>query len=217
MDYAAARKHMVDSQVRPNDVTDLALQTALETVPREAFLPDRLKEQAYVERELVYAPGRRLLTPRDFAKLVAAAEIVLGHSVLDVAAGCGYSSAILARLGASVVAVEQDAALAAAARAALLKVGVSGVEVIEGPPAEGAKAKGPFDVILFAAAVEREPAGLLAQLKDGGRLAVIRRQDGVSRGVVYTRKGESTASRYAFDASTSVIFPGMEAPRAFAF
>jgi len=74
MDFKAARRRMVDSQVRTNDVTDLRLQTALETVPREDFLPAELRDQAYVERELPYAPGRSLMTVRDFAKLAAAAQ-----------------------------------------------------------------------------------------------------------------------------------------------
>lgn len=217
MDFAAARKHMVDCQVRPNDVTDLALQMALETAPREAFLPDHLKDQAYVERELVFAPGRRLLTPRDFAKLVAAAEIVPGEAVLDVACGGGYSTAILALIGAKVVAVEPDAALAASARSALARQGFAGVEVLEKAAAAGAPDKGPFDVILFASVIEREPETLLTQLKENGRLAVIRRAEGVSRGLVYTRKGTVATPRAIFDASTSAVFPGLEAPRAFAF
>ena len=98
MDFKTARRHMVESQVRPNDVTDLRLQAALETTPREVFLPSELRAQAYVERELEYAPGRRLLTVRDFAKLVAAAEPQADDLVLNAVCGSGYSTAVLAQL-----------------------------------------------------------------------------------------------------------------------
>ena len=105
MDFKAARLRMVNSQVRTNDVTDLRLQEALETVPRETFLPSALRDQAYVERELAYAPGRTLLTVRDFAKLADAADPQDGDLALNVAAGCGYSAAVLAQLVDMVVAV----------------------------------------------------------------------------------------------------------------
>lgn len=217
MDYRAARRHMVESQVRSNDVTSLAIQAAMETVPREAFLPPELRAQAYVERELAYASGRRLLTARDFGKLIATAAPRPSDLVLDIACGSGYSTAILANLAEMVVAVEPDEKLAAAAQENLLALGVGNAAVIVGEAAAGAQKQGPFDLIFIGAAIEREPDALLAQLKDGGRLAAIKREKGVSRGVLYTRSGESCAGRTGFDATTTAVLPGFEAPKGFSF
>ena len=116
MDFQAARKHMVDSQVRPHDVTDTRVHAAFETIARENYLPAELRGQAYIDREIRYAPTRSLATARDFAKLVDALEIEADDLILDVACGSGYSSAILAQLGEMVVAVEDDEALGQAAQ-----------------------------------------------------------------------------------------------------
>lgn len=206
---------MVDSQVRPNDVTDLRLQRALETAPREAFLPPNLRAQAYVEREIAYAPGRRLLTARDFAKLVDAAGIRTKDLVLDVACGSGYSTAILAQLAARVIGVESGESLRREARENL--IALANAEIVSGDPEGGAAALGPFDVIFIGAAIAQEPAALLRQLKDGGRLATLKREDGVTRGVVYTMKDGAASARAFFDAGSSFVLPGFEAPKGFAF
>jgi protein-L-isoaspartate(D-aspartate) O-methyltransferase len=217
MDFKAARRHMVESQVRTNDITDLRIQAVMEATPRDLFLPSELKHQAYVERDVAYAPGRRLLTARDFAKLLAAAEPNPFDLVLDVACGTGYSTAILAGLAEMVVAVEPDEALAAKAQENLINLGVGNAAVIVGDAMLGAESQGPFDLIFIGAAIEREPAALLAQVKDGARLAAIRRSRGVSRGVIYRKSGGAVAERVVFDASTSSILPGFEAPKAFVF
>ncbi|MHA7872829.1 MAG: protein-L-isoaspartate O-methyltransferase family protein, partial [Hyphococcus sp.] len=116
MDYKAARRHMVVSQVRTNDVTDLRIQQAMETVPREVFLPTELRDQAYVEREIEYSPGRWLLRARDFAKLLAAADPQEGDLVLNAVCGSGYSTGVLAQLSEMVVSLEKDEKLAAQAQ-----------------------------------------------------------------------------------------------------
>ncbi len=217
MDYQTARRHMVDSQVRPNDVTDLRIQTAMEETPREAFLPVELRDQAYVEREIAYAPGRVLLRARDFAKLVAAAEPHLGDIVLNAVCGGGYSTAILAQLVEMVVAIESDEKLASAAQETLASLGFSNAAVITGDPWAGAPDQGPFDLIFVDGAIEKQPDALLAQLKDGGRLATILRKDGISRGGVYRRSGEAIAFTEFFDAATSVVIPGFDQPKEFVF
>jgi len=217
MDFKAARKHMVESQVRTNDVTDLKVQIVMESVPRELFVPPEFKEQAYVEREIAYAPGRRLLTARDFAKLLAAADPTDIDLVLDVACGAGYSTAVIAGLCEMVVAVEPDEALAARAQENLIALDVGNAAVIVGDPARGAERQAPFDLIFIGAAIEREPAELFPQLKDGGRLAAIRREGGVSRGVIYQKNGGAVAGRTVFDASTTTILPGFETPKTFSF
>jgi len=217
MDFETARRHMVDSQVRPHDVTDLRLQTAMETTPRELFLPVELRDQAYVDREIEYAPGRHLLTPRDFSKLVMAAEPKPTDLVLNTLCGSGYSTAILAQLVEMVVSLESDEALAGKAQENLTSIGASNAAVITGDAWAGAREQGPFDLIFVGAAIAREPTALLEQLKDGGRLATILREGGVSRGVIYRRSGDAFASTPYFDASTKAIAPEFEAPQNFVF
>ncbi len=217
MDYQAARRHMVDSQVRPNDVTDLRIQTAMEQTPREVFLPVELRDQAYVEREIAYAPGRQLLQARDFAKLLAAAEPHPGDIVLNAVCGSGYSTAVLAQLVEMVVAIESDEKLASAAQETLATLGFSNAAVITGDPWSGAPDQGPFDMIFVAAAIEKQPDSLLAQLKDGGRLATILRKDGISRGGVYRRSGDAIAFTEFYDAATSAVAPGFNKPKSFVF
>lgn len=217
MDFEIARKHMVDSQVRTNDVTDPRIQRAFETVERERFLPGELRAQAYVDREIAYAPGRSLLTPRDFSKLLAALDIRAGDLILDVGSGLGYSTAILSQLGDMVVAVENDPALAQAAQETLAATGVVNAAIVAGDVAAGAAKQGPFDVIVIAAAIEVEPAALLRQLKDGGRLGAIVRRGAVARATVWLRSGPVTAAAEIFDASARTVLPGFTRPKAFVF
>ncbi len=218
MDYQAARRHMVDSQVRPNDVTDIRIQLAMETTPRELFLPVELREQAYIEREVVYAEGRRLLRARDFAKLVAVAAPEPDDIILNAVCGSGYSTAVLSQLAEMVVSIENNEALAATAQENLLSLGLSNAAVITSEPWVGALKQGPFDLIFIGGgAIEQQPDALLAQLKDGGRLAAIVRKNGVSRGGLYCRSGDTFAFTEYFDAATSAVVPGFEKPKSFSF
>lgn len=217
MDFAAARKHLVDSQVRTNDVTDPRIQRAFETVERERFLPPELRAQAYVDREIPYAPGRSMLTARDHAKLLAALDIGAGDLVLDVASGTGYSAAVLSQLGEMIVAVEKDDALAAKAQENWSAAGVVNAAVVNADPAAGAPKQGPYDVIVIAGAIEVEPAALLKQLKDGGRLGAIMRKGGVAKGVVWRRSGAAIAAHEIFDASARIVAPCFAQPKAFVF
>ncbi|MEO1137274.1 MAG: protein-L-isoaspartate O-methyltransferase [Pseudomonadota bacterium] len=217
MDFKAARRRMVESQVRTNDVTDLRLQTALETVPRESFLPPGLKDQAYVEREIEYAPARALMTARDFAKLIAAARPGEGDLCLAVSVGMGYAVAVLARLVEMVVAVEGDETLAAAAQENLVAQGVSNAAVLAQNCAKGVPDQGPYDLILIDGVIEKRPNALLDQLKDGGRLAAIFRENGVSRGIIFNRSGDAIGMTVKFDATAKVVAPGFEAEKTFVF
>lgn len=217
MDYALARRRMIDSQVRTNDVPNLRVQEALERTPRETFLPRELRDQAYVERELAYSPGRRMLTARDFSKLAAAADPRQGDLVLDIACGSGYSTAVLALLSEMVVAVESHPDLASAAQDNLSALDINNAAVIVGELKNGAPGQGPFDVIFIGAAVSQIPDGLFAQLKEGGRLAAILREGGVSRGVIFTRAGGAVARRVVFDARSSAVLEGFETPKTFVF
>ena len=108
MDMEAARTAMVDTQVRPNDVTDRNLIAAMMLTPREKFLPKELEAIAYAEKPLETSPGRWMWAARDLGKLIEETEVEKGERVLVVAAGSGYAAAVLAAMGASVVALEDD-------------------------------------------------------------------------------------------------------------
>lgn len=217
MNYLDARRRMVDSQVRTNDVTNPSIQRAFEAIAREKFLPSEFSSQAYAEREISYAPGRSLITARDLAKLLAALDPRRGDLALDAATGCGYASAILSRLVEMVVAVEPDEAFCALAQENLEAANVVNAAVVHGAAEAGAAKQGPFDLILVANAIENEPTALLAQLKDGGRLGAIWRRNGVSKGRIWRKAGDSVAATEVFDASAAVIAPGFMRKRTFAF
>lgn len=209
MDLEAARTAMIDSQVRPNDVTDRRLIAAMAAVPREAFVPEARRGLAYSEASVETGPGRALAPARDFSKLAHAAAIKDTDRLLDVAPGTGYSSVVLVHLAGSVVALEQDEASAKALKANLAAQGASGVEVVAGPLKAGAAAKGPFDVIFVNGAIEDVPDAWLGQLAEGGRLVVVVNEGQVRRARVYTRSGGKTAWRTPFESSAPIL-PGFE-------
>lgn len=209
MDLEAARTAMIDSQVRPNDVTDRRLIGAMSAVPREIFVPASRRASAYADMSVESVPGRHLVAARDFSKLVTIAALRPEDRVLDIAPGTGYSSAVLSRLAASVVALEQDEAAAKILKDGLATAGVTGVEVVSGPLKAGAAAKGPFDVIFVNGAVEEVPAAWLSQLAEGGRLAVAVAEGGVRRARIYTASGGKTAWRTPFDTPMPML-PGFE-------
>jgi protein-L-isoaspartate(D-aspartate) O-methyltransferase len=215
-DFAAAREAMVDTQVRTSDVTRYSIIDAMLRVPRELFVPKARRDVAYAEAEVPLAPGRAMMTPRTLAKMLDAAEIGRSDLVLEIAPGTGYSTALIARLAAAVVAIEPDEGLAAQATDALQRLEAINAVVSQGDATAGDPAHGPYDVIFVNGAVERVPEALSDQLKDGGRLVAIFLERGVGQCRVVLRVGDATAVRYAFDA-TAPLLPGFETKRAFAF
>ena len=216
------RTNMVESQVRPSDVTDRRIIRAMLEVPRERFVPASLQALAYMD-ETVPAiegaggrPGRFLLAPRIFAKLVQLAEIGPDAVVLDVGCATGYSTAILGRLAKAVVAVEVDAALAARATQTLRQLGVNNAVVIEGALEGGAPSHAPFDAILLNGAVPRMPQELLEQLKDGGRLVAVIADGAFGRAQVWRRTGKVFDPRPVFDAGAQPL-PGFSRQVEFVF
>lgn len=209
MDLEAARTAMIDSQVRPNDVTDRRLIGAMSAVPRELFVPASKRASAYADISVETGAGRWLIAARDFSKLVNVAAIRPEDRVLDIAPGTGYSTAVLARLAASVVALEQDEAAAKVLRDGLAAAGVAGADVVSGALKAGAPGKGPFDVIFVNGAVEEVPDAWLNQLAEGGRLAVAVAEGGVRRARIYTASGGKTAWRTPFDTPMPML-PGFE-------
>ena len=215
-DFATQRINMVDSQVRPSDVTDRRILRAMLAVPREAFVPEQVKATAYMDERLALGQGRFLLAPRTFAKLVQLLTIGEDDAVLDVGCATGYSTAVLGMLARSVVGVEENAALAERARGALAGLGRTNAVVKTGALTTGAPNEGPFDAILVNGCVVDIPDALLDQLKDGGRLAAIRADGRVGQATIWRRHGTSFDARPAFDAGAPVL-PGFEKQPGFVF
>jgi protein-L-isoaspartate(D-aspartate) O-methyltransferase len=216
-DYAAARLNMVESQVRPNKVTDPRLLEALLEVPRETFVPDQLRGVAYVDEDVPLGGGRFLMEPMVFARLVQTAAVKPEDTVLEVGCGTGYGAAVLARLAARVVTLESEPDLARQAEANLRRTGVSNAKVVIGPLAGGYAGAAPYAVILFAGAVERVPSNITEQLAEGGRLvAVIAPPGEPGRATLITRVGGALSRRVVFDAGTPVL-PGLQLEPGFAF
>lgn len=214
-DFSARRIMMVDTQVRPSDVTKFPIIEAMLTVPREVYVPANKREAAYMGENVHLGSGRVLLDPRTLAKLLDALDILPTETVLDLGCGLGYSTAVIARLADAVIAVEEDEDLAAEAQTILSSQGVDNAAVIRGALAEGSAKAGPYDVIILQGAVESLPDTLLAQLKEGGRIGSIFMEGalGVAR-IGYKIDGDITW-RYSFNASAPVL-PGFAAKPAFA-
>jgi protein-L-isoaspartate(D-aspartate) O-methyltransferase len=215
-DTVAARRNMVDGQVRTADVTNLDLIAAMLAVPRERFVPPSLAEQAYCDGEISIGTGRALLKPMVFAKLAQAAQISEQDHVLDVACGTGYSSAVLACVAGSVVALEDDPALARQAKSTLAAIDGGHVRVGIGPLPEGWPDAAPYDVIFLNGAIEVVPAALGRQLKPQGRLACIFGRAPAAKAMLYRRVEGQFAGRPIFDAAAPLL-PGFIAPPSFVF
>lgn len=216
IDYAAAREAMVDRQVRPSDVTRYPIIAAMLAVPREEFLPAAMRPVAYLGEHVPLAPGRVLLDPRVFAKLLDALAVGPKDLVLDLGCGLGYSTAVLARMAEAVVALETDAGMAGEAEARLAAHSVDNAVVETGPLADGVAEHGPFDAILVEGAIEMLPEALADQLKPGGRIAAIVVEGTRGQARLGLRVGDSIVWRRIFDA-TAPVLPGFEATKAFEF
>lgn len=221
-DTKLQRLNMVESQVRPSDVTDRRVLKAMLEVPREAFVPEARRAMAYMDEAVQVASpangvaGRYLLPPRTFAKLVQLAEIEPHALVLDVGCATGYSTAILGRIARKVVALEADRQLAQFAARALQGFGIDNVKVIEGDLMIGAPVEGPFDAIILEGAVPEVPQSLLEQLKDGGRLVAVMASGPLGSAQVWRRSGKTFGARPAFDAGAEVL-PGFAREPGFVF
>jgi protein-L-isoaspartate(D-aspartate) O-methyltransferase len=218
-EFSAARRKMVDNQLRTYDVTDQTVLAAMAAVPRERFVPAGLEGIAYLDTDISVGAGRggrRLLKPMVLAKLLQAAAIAPTDRVLDVGCATGYSSAILARLAASVVALEEDSGLAGHARRVLADLGVSGVTLVEGPLSAGCPAHAPYDVIVLNGTAEVVPPALFRQLREHGRLIGIVGQDAACKVILYHLVRNEVSGRAVFDAAGPPL-PGFSRPLAFAF
>jgi protein-L-isoaspartate(D-aspartate) O-methyltransferase len=170
-DFAQRRRTMVDTQIRPSDVTSFTVIDAMLNVPREAFVPDEARDLAYVGGPISLGGARQLMEPRTIAKTLEALALTPADLVLEIGPGMGYTTALVARMAEAVVAVEEDADLAREAEAALSAQNVDNAAVLTGPLAEGSARNGPYDAIAIFAGVEEMPQAILEQLKEGGRIA----------------------------------------------
>ena len=219
IDFAEMRRAMVDAQVRANDVTDLRIVASMLETPRERFVPASLSNFAYLDDDLLVKegpPARYLMEPMVLAKLLQAAEIGPDALVLDVGAATGYSTAVLARLAGQVVALEEDAELAAQGSNLLVELGLLNAAFVQGPLTAGWPGESPYDVILLNGAVESAPEALLGQLKPGGRLLTVVGRGRAGRATLFTNTSGGIGSRIVFDAAVPVL-PGFEARPGFVF
>jgi protein-L-isoaspartate(D-aspartate) O-methyltransferase len=212
-DYSTRRVTMVDTQVRPSDVTKFPIIAAMLAVLRENFVPDARREAAYVGANIPLADRRVVLEARSLAKLLDFLDIQPGERVMDLGAGLGYGAAIMAALGADVVAVEEGA-LATTARQRLDAAGCQAVMVVTARLDKGAPAEGPYDAIILQGAVEAMPEAILSQLKEGGRIGAIFMEGALGVVRIGHKKDGAIAWRYAFNA-TAPVLPGFEARRTF--
>lgn len=214
-DYKARRTMMVDTQVRPSDVTKFPIIDAMLGVPREAYVPDRMREAAYMGENLALDSDRVMLEPRTLAKMLEVLDVQPSHVALDIACGLGYSTAVLARLCDFVVAVEDDETRAEEAQSILSEQGIDNAAVMTGPLTEGAAKSAPYDIIMIQGGAEEVPHALLDQLREGGRIACVFLDGNLGVVRVGHKIDGEVNWRFAFNAGAPLLH-GFEKVRAFA-
>ncbi len=213
-DFTARRTMMVDTQVRPSDVTKFPIIEAMLSVPRENFVPAAQREAAYMGENIELGGGRVVLEPRTLAKLLDALSLSPSELVLNVGSNLGYASAIIAHLAEAVVAVEVDESMVAEAQEALVGAGVDNAVLHTGELTQGAPEHGPYDAIVIEGGVGDVPQQILEQLKDGGRIAALFMDGALGEVRIGLKRGAQVSWRLAFNASAPML-PGFE--RAVAF
>jgi len=215
-DAAAARRHMVDGQIRTADVTNPSVIAAMQTVPRELFVAPAMTTQAYRDGDVSVGDGRALLRPIVLGKLIQGSDVRAGDHALVVGCGTGYSAAVLAHMGAAVVALEEDADLARLAETALAEAGAGQITLVRGPLTAGWSAAAPYDLILLDGATEVAPEALGQQLKPSGRLVAVFGRGPAAKAMIYRSIEGQLVGRPIFDAAAALL-PGFAAPPAFVF
>lgn len=221
-DVAPQRQSMIESQLRPNMVTDRRLLAAMGELPRELFVPAPLRGLAYIDETLEVwpsvdgAPARYLLAPVVLARLIQLASVESSDHVLDVGCATGYSAAVLARLASDVVGLEPEPELAAMATKTLSSLGLANARIVEGTLAQGYAPAAPYDVILLNGSVPEVPKPLLAQLKEGGRLAAVIAQETQGKAYLFGKVDGQVSGVPHFDAGARPL-PGVAPLPSFAF
>lgn len=206
--YEQMRRAMVDSQLRTSGVNDPRVVAAMGKVPRERFVPQDQCALAYLDKSLPIGSCRAMPSPMVTGRLLTEARVREGERALVIGAATGYSAAVLAELGAIVIALEEDKALTGAATA--------GVSRAVGPLTKGWAKGAPYDVILLDGAVEQIPPAIVNQLAEGGRLVAPVMQDGVSR-LSLGRKAGGGFGMQSFADAEAPLLPGFAVERGFSF
>lgn len=212
-DFAARRTMMVDTQVRPSDVTKFPIIDAMLSVPREDFVPAGRVEAAYMGENLALGEGRVVLEPRTFGKMLDAVNVGGNEMVLDIGCALGYSAAVIGRMAEAVIAVEEEG-MASEAESNLADAGADNVAVVTGALTGGAPRHGPYDVILIQGGVEQVPQAILDQLRDGGRIAALFMDGELGEVRVGYKLDGNVNWRRAFNAFAPVL-PGFRREAAF--
>ncbi len=217
--FTDARQNMIDSQLRPNRVTDPLILAAMAELPRERFVPKSKQGTAYVDEDIEVAPGRFLMEPVVLARLLQALELTAETTVLNIGCATGYDAALLGRLVGSVVAVESDPVLAAQASEAINELAIDNVAVVAAPLNQGYAAQAPYDAIFMSGAVDEVPSALADELAPDGRLAAVigGSEPGIlGRAHLYIRSGATLSGRPLFDAGSQML-PGFVREESFVF
>lgn len=205
MDFALARRNMVEGQIRTNRVTDSLVVDALDTLPREAFLADELKQLAYIDEDLNVGAGRSLMEPMVLGRLMQFAAIEETDVALVIAAATGFEAAAISKIASAVVAIESDADLQKSASANLAAQGADTVTVLHGDLHKGHPGQGPYDVIFINGGVGELPASLTDQLADGGRLVYVKMGAGIGRAKLVTKVDNVVSETELFDANVPAL------------
>ena len=204
-DYKERRKIMVDTQIRPSDVTKFPIINAFLSIPREKFVPDGKREAAYIGENFQIGQSRVILDPRTLAKLLEALDVQKDELVLDIGTGLGYSSAVISLLAEVVVAVEEDSSLASESEEILSEIGADNVVVQVSKLKDGAPEHGPYDVIILQGGVEEIPGSILKQLKNGGRVGAIFIEEGLGTAKIGFKLRDKINWRYSFNAAAPIL------------
>jgi protein-L-isoaspartate(D-aspartate) O-methyltransferase len=212
--HTARRTTMVDTQIRPSDVTKYPIIDAMLKVAREDFVPGALRDTAYADENLSLGEGRVVLEPRTLAKMLEALDIQGDELVLDIGSAYGYSAAVMARMAEAVVAVEEIPAIAEESQSILSEHGADNVIPHQGVLTEGAPKHGPYDVITLQGGAQHLPESLTDQLKEGGRIACLFMQGALGQMRVGYKIDGVINWRFAFNAGAPIL-PGFEKHNAF--
>ncbi len=215
--FAELRRAMVNSQLRVTKVTDEAVVRTFGRVPREMFVPQARQAFAYADEKVPLGKGRSLMQPLVLARLLSAASPRLGDKALVVGAGLGFSAAVLADIGLSVVAVESDAEMAATARLNLAEAGYPHVEVLAAEATAGHAARAPYDLILIDGAADHVPDALIAQLAETGTLLGVISDQGAGKGFTGRKTKTGGFGIHPFMDALVDVLPGFEKPKSFTF
>ena len=215
-DFSAAREKMVDCQIRTSDVTDHDVIKAFKSISREDFVPKSQQALVYGDAHINLDDGRVMIRPRDFSMMVQAVNILPTDVILDIACGRGYSSAILAQLGETVVSLETSDEAVEKASERLINADISNVAVVKGDLKLGAAEHGPFNVIFVNGAVSEVPKNWFDQLANDGRLICVIQKGVIGHATIFQRSGDVVGETIVFDTSLPIL-PGFERNAEFVF